>query len=251
MSQVKQRIKIAQKSRQVKSISVALPLYNSERFIRQQLDSILMQLRDGDELILSYNPSTDATWEIIQEYAAADPRVKIFVCEEKGLVPNIESALSHCSGDVIFLSDHDDVWKEDKVEKMLEKFRSGEYLLVMHGRYITDGNLNITGTFDYTGVHTGVIHNLVKNYYCGSCFAFRKELLPVVLPFPKHHVCHDVWIGILAARYGNVGLIHEPLMYYRRHGDNLSVAKRRGAAVILRERIGTGCSFLKRTVLHR
>jgi len=251
MSQIRQNIKNAQKARRVDSVSVAVPLYNSERFIRQQVDSILMQLGDRDELVLSYNPSTDSTWEIINEYAKADPRVKIVVCEEKGLNPNIESAISHCSGDVIFLSDHDDVWTENKVEKVLEKFRSGEYLLVMHGRYVTDGELNITGTFDYTGVRTDAFHNLVKNCYCGSCFAFRRELIPIVLPIPRRYAYHDAWIGIFAAMYGNVGIIHEPLMYYRRHGGNLSTSKRRKLVKVLLERICIWYTFFKRAVLHR
>ena len=251
MSQVRKDIKTAQENRRVDSVSVALPLYNSEKYIRQQVDSILMQIGERDELVLSYNPSTDSTWEIINEYAKADPRVKIVTCEEKGLNPDIESAIAHCSGDVIFLSDHDDVWTENKVEKVLEKFRSGEYLLVMHGRYVTDGELNITGSVDYTGVHTDTFHNLVKNHFCGSCFAFRRELIPVVLPIPRRRVYHDAWIGLLAAKYGNVGIIHEPLMYYRRHDSNLSVSKSRGGSVILRDRICTVYAFLKRILLHR
>ena len=72
MSQVRKDIKTAQENRRVDSVSVALPLYNSEKYIRQQVDSILMQIGERDELVLSYNPSTDSTWEIINEYAKAD-----------------------------------------------------------------------------------------------------------------------------------------------------------------------------------
>ena len=103
-------------------VSVAMAVYNSEKYIREQIDSILSQLSDRDELVISYNPSSDGTWDIISEYAARDSRVKVVVCEEVGIQSNFNNAIENATGRYIFLSDHDDVWLRGKVDKVKRVF---------------------------------------------------------------------------------------------------------------------------------
>ena len=91
-------------------ISVAMAVYNGSKYIRQQIDSILPQLREGDELIISYDESQDDTLEIIRTYERKDARVKVFTDPGSGVTDNFNNAISHCTGDYIFLSDQDDVW---------------------------------------------------------------------------------------------------------------------------------------------
>ena len=103
-------------------VSVAMAVYNSEKYIREQIDSILSQLSDRDELVISYNPSSDGTWDIISEYAARDSRVKVVVCEEVGIQSNFNNAIENATGRYIFLSDHDDVWLRGKVDEVKRVF---------------------------------------------------------------------------------------------------------------------------------
>ena len=97
-------------------ISVCIATYNGERYIREQLDSILSQLSLDDEVIISDDGSKDSTIEIISSYL--DSRIKVFKNNGKhGYVGNFENALNHSSGDFIFLSDQDDIWELQKIEK--------------------------------------------------------------------------------------------------------------------------------------
>ena len=101
-----------------KRISVAMAVYNGERYIAQQIDSILRQLGINDELVISYNNSSDNTWNVITKYSEIDNRVKCFKCEEVGVIANFENAIYNCSGEIICLSDQDDLWAETKVRQL-------------------------------------------------------------------------------------------------------------------------------------
>ena len=120
-------------------ISVCLATYNGEKYIKEQLDSILPQLSANDEIIISDDNSTDDTINIIR--SLNDERIKIYVNKTKGIVKNFENALNNASGDIIFLSDQDDVWKNDKVKKILSAFSSDNSLtLVFSNAEIIDEN---------------------------------------------------------------------------------------------------------------
>ena len=111
------------------SISVAMAVCNGEKYIEQQLNSIIHNLKKEDEIIISYNASEDATLEMIEEAAHQLPIIKVYSCEEKGVIANYENAISHCNNEYIFLADQDDVWTDNKVEKVLEFLKKhAEYL---------------------------------------------------------------------------------------------------------------------------
>lgn len=96
-------------------VSVAMATYNGEKYLEQQIDSILMQLGSDDELIISDDHSSDRTVAIIEKYINNDHRVKLFMNEESGVTSNFENAIKRTQNEIIFLSDQDDVWKPEKV----------------------------------------------------------------------------------------------------------------------------------------
>lgn len=201
-------------------ISVCMATYNGEKYIREQVDSILCQLGSSDEIVISDDGSSDSTLDILTSYG--DPRIKIHHnMERKGVVGNFENALSNAVGDYIFLSDQDDVWLAGKVEKCIQRLQAVD--LVMHDAIVVDQNKQeITASF-FKQRNSGVGYwkNLVKNSYLGCCLAFRRNVLRYSLPIPQIAM-HDIWIGLMANRKGSIALIEEPLILYRRHGNNAS-----------------------------
>lgn len=204
-------------------ISVALAAYKGENFIGEQLSSILTQLTDIDEVIVSDDFPQGKTKEIVLEMAEEDARIKYIEGPSKGLIMNFENAIKNCTGDYIFLADQDDAWLPDKVEKVCEEFEKGADL-VLHNAMVTDKDLKITDTsfFSSHGTKTGYFNNILKNSYMGCCMAFKKELKEKILPFPENLPMHDQWIGLLAEKTGKVSLVEKPLILYRRHGENMT-----------------------------
>ena len=159
-----------------KKISVCLASYNGEKYIREQLDSILPQLGENDEIIISDDHSTDNTINVIK--SLNDSRIKIFENNlGKGYSRNFENAINQATGDIIFLSDQDDVWMENKVELMTKELKQND--LVVSDALISDGNLNPTlgSHFKVHGTKKGFINNWLKTRYIGACMAFKKEIL--------------------------------------------------------------------------
>ncbi len=150
------------------------------------------------------------------------------------MVKNFENAIAHCDGDIIFLSDQDDIWKEGKVEKVIKAFRRSGADAILHNAEIVDEKGRMTDQktmFEMRGSRSGILKNLVKNSYVGCCLAFRKELIPVLLPIPEKMYMHDYWIGTAAELCGGVGLLREPLIGYRRHGGNVHGAPPRKSLI--------------------
>lgn len=205
-----------------KTVSIAMAAYNGARYIGEQIASILPQLSENDELIISLDPSTDGTEKVISAFG--DSRIRLLDGPGQGVIKNFENALNHCRGGLIFLCDQDDVWAVDKVRCVEETFDQTGALLVLHDAEVVDGELHPLqpSFFLLKGTRTGFWRNFVKNSYIGCCMAFRAELLPFILPFPQTLPMHDQWIGLRAEKKGSVALLRKPLLKYRRHGDNVS-----------------------------
>lgn len=201
-------------------ISVCLASYNGAKYIKEQLDSILLQIEPNDEIIISDDGSTDNTLEIVNSYH--DSRIRVFHNARHGYVHNFENALKQVRGDIIFLSDQDDVWFPNKVKKCKELLAT--YIMVNHNSLLTDGDGKEMGC-DFFSLHHsrgGYWHSLLRNSYSGCCMAFRREVLEKGLPFPPHVITHDLWLGLIAEKMGKCYFCAEPLIYYRRHGNNAS-----------------------------
>ena len=202
-------------------ISVCIPTYNGELYIKKQMESILKQIKDNDEVIVSDDSSTDATLKILDNFN--DKRIKILRNNHfHSPIYNLENALKNASGDLIFLSDQDDIWCFDKVEKILKYLKN--YDCVVSDAKIIDGNDFIIADSFYkiNKSKKGFLHNFIKNGYLGCTMAFTKKIKDISLPFPNKIPMHDSWIGLLSEIYGKTIFIDEQLICYRRHGNNAS-----------------------------
>lgn len=215
-------------------ISVCMATYNGEKYIKEQLSSILSQLSEKDEIIVSDDSSIDKTVEIIESFK--DKRIKILK-NNKFRQPNLnfENALKYSKGDIIFLSDQDDVWVENKVEIILNQLK--KYDLIVSDAFITDKKLNITNESLFSEVNSnrGILKNIIKNTYYGCCMAFKRKVLKKALPFPKtREIGHDLWLGIIADRYFKVKFLKEKLIYFRRHENTLTTIKKSKRRLIVK-----------------
>lgn len=208
-------------------ISVCMATYNGEQFIKEQLDSILIQLSDNDEIVISDDGSTDDTIEIIKSYK--DERIKIY---NHSKIPqkytysyttaNIKNALNHAMGDIIFLADQDDIWLPNKVDIMLKY--CNDYDLVLADCIGVDANLNTLyeSHFKLYNAKIGIIHNFIGPCcYLGANMCFKHSLLEKIKYIPDK-VPHDLWIGIMANLKGSMCLLNEKTLLYRRHNNNVS-----------------------------
>lgn len=205
-------------------ISVAMATYNGDKYIKKQINSILENLNDNDELIISDDGSTDETIKIVNEISKIDNRVKIFEGPHNGVKKNFANAIEKCTGDYIFLSDQDDIWKENKVKIVMSYFKKENCMLIQHDAVVVDKDEKemIPSFFEFRKCKTGIIRNIYKNRYIGCCMAFDKKLKKYILPIPNNIEMHDQWIGILAEEYGKSVFIKDKLINYRRHEDNAS-----------------------------
>ena len=219
----------------MKKISVAMATYNGEKYIKEQVESILINLNSEDELIISDDGSFDKTLNIIKEIK--DKRIKIVSGPKKGVIKNFENALNNCTGDDIFLSDQDDIWEKDKVSKVIPYLEKG-YIAVVHDNETIkeDKSILFKSWFKHRNSKPGLINNLIKNRYLGCCMAFRKELLDYALPIPNIEM-HDWYLGLIAEKKGKTVFINDKLIKYRRHENNTSSLKHYGLLKMIKNRL--------------
>ncbi len=202
-------------------ISVCIATYNGEKYIKEQLDSILYQLDRTDEIIISDDSSTDKTIEIIKSFN--DNRIILYENQKfKSPIFNFENTLYHAQGDYVFLADQDDIWMPKKVET-IKKFLKNYDLVLSDANIIYSKETTIYDSFYIiNGSKNGFINNIIKNSYLGCTMAFNRKILEKSLPFPKDIPMHDWWIGLIAEIYGKTYFINEKLISYRRHSNNVS-----------------------------
>lgn len=219
--------KWARRSGSRPKVSVCLASYQGERYISLQLHSILGQLSADDEIILVDDGSQDGTCDKV--FALRDPRVRVIRNpKNQGVLRSFETALSCCSGEIVFLSDQDDLWLPKKVETVLEIFfHDPDLVLVASDAILIDENGIKIGDSFYAQrgrFRPGLWSNLLVGKFHGCTMAFRSTLLRSALPFPPaEEVHHDTWIGCVNALIGGkTKYICEPLVAYRRHPTNVT-----------------------------
>jgi glycosyltransferase involved in cell wall biosynthesis len=208
-------------------VSVCIAAYQGERYITSQLRSILPQLCDHDEVIIVDDNSSDGTCSQIT--ALRDPRVLlVHNIKNEGVLRTFETALSRCTGDIVFLSDQDDLWLPKKVETVLHTFANDPNLMLVASDAILidmDGNKIGESFYAQRGkFRSGIWSNLLVGKFHGCTMAFRSTLLQNALPFPPGtQAHHDTWIGCVnALTGGKTKYIREPLVAYRRHSTNMT-----------------------------
>jgi glycosyltransferase involved in cell wall biosynthesis len=215
-------------------ISIALCTFNGAPYLSQQLDSFLSQSRRPDEIIICDDRSLDPTPSILKAFAKTAPfDTQIFINDHTlGVTQNFEKAINACSGDVIALSDQDDVWHYQKLEQLEKVFSSQTDIgAVFSNAEIVDASLSPLGYTmwqrirfppgEQQRVHLGdTLAVLLKHYIAtGATLAFRAAFKPVILPIPDFWY-HDTWICLLIAALSTVSIIETPLIQYRQHSQN-------------------------------
>lgn len=240
-------------------ISICLATHNGGKYINEQLDSILPQLGDNDEIIVSDDGSTDDTIDRIKSYN--DPRIKIYHYKQppfkkahKNFIyaaRNFENALKHSKGDYIFLCDQDDIWNKDKIRIMLPYLK--KYDCVHHGKYdmFTDGSpLMIHRSMPY---ERDIIRALIRMRFSGCCMGFTRRLLDKALPMPHNLPTHDGWLACMAVANNSYYYISDPLIQHRIHGNNVSYmeAHKTDAVYSIKYRLRIIAYLLKRGFLKK
>ncbi len=206
-------------------ISVLVAAYNGEKYIAQQLASILPQLGEADELLISDDSRGPRTKEACRRFLK-DKRVIYLEGPHAGIDKNKEFLLRQCTGDVAFLADQDDVWLPHKVKRVMAAIQGGA-CCVMHNARLTDSDLNPMGKslFEVRHVGRGIFRNMLFNGYTGCCMALTRPTFEAALPFPEKIPMHDQWLGLVSERLGWVQFIEEPLMLWRRNEGSATGGK--------------------------
>ncbi len=216
-------------------ISVAMCTYNGERYIEEQVSSILNQSQKVDEIVVCDDCSTDRTINILKRISSLtkDVDIRIFVNERNiGVCANFYKAMSLCNGDIIFLSDQDDVWESEKVETILNWFtRNPNKSVVFTDADLIDADEELldgaSSLWNYTGFSlkiqnqfdTGYSFELIaaQNRCTGATMALRKDFVFDFSKYCNHRVLHDDIIAVAAAIQGKLGFISQKLIKYRVH----------------------------------
>ena len=208
--------------------------YNGSAFIVEQIESILRQLGPDDELIIVDDCSSDDTCKLIRGFA--DPRIELYVNDRNlGVNSNFEKAILKASGEIIFLSDQDDIWLDGRLESMKAYFSSKSTSVVASNFQLIDSNGNalkmewcpdLESEFDGRRLANllGIMRGN-RNYY-GCAMAFRSAIRPTLLPFPKGVESHDLWLAIYGNIAGGIRHMEKPTLLHRVHGSNASIVSR-------------------------
>lgn len=218
-------------------ISVALCTHNGERFLGEQLESILTQTLPPGEIVLSDDASSDGTVALAESIILRHPGVELRVLRNGtplGVTKNFEQAVLATTGDLIALSDQDDVWLPDRLERYAAEFVARPGLLLLHGEAeLVDAEgapMGVrlfdaldTSAWELERIRSGHAFDALirRNLALGASVVFRRELLEHAVPFPVSWV-HDEWLAIIASALGTgtVDYLAEPLLNYRQHGHN-------------------------------
>lgn len=244
-------------------ISVAMCTYNGAEFLPAQLQSIVTQSRPPDEIVICDDGSTDETRNLLEKFAAESPiPITLHINERNlGSIKNFERAITLCTGDVIVLSDQDDVWRSDKLqvfESVLNKTPSAG--IIFSDAEIVDEHLNPLNRrmWDEVGfdahrrklVRTGrALEVLIHGWtVTGATMAFRKNFVKLSLPIPDEiAMIHDGWIALTIAAVADVVAVDEPLIKYRQHAQQqIGAPARKDAAPELRGMQAIETAFRRR-----
>lgn len=213
--------------------SICLATYNGERFIGEQMESILNQINNDDEIIIVDDCSNDNTVNILK--SINDPRINIYVNEiNEGHVFSFERSIALAKNEIIFMSDQDDIWLENRYQLLKSELIKNNALLVSSNSNFIDSlgnNLDMTLIQLKREDSSNYFFNIVNIFlgkagYYGCCMVFKKELIKFILPFPSYIESHDLWIAMVA-NYKKSNIHFDAKTLARRiHGTNASIGKR-------------------------
>jgi len=201
-------------------VSIVMCVYNGEDYLEEQIDSILNQTHSNFELLILDDRSTDDSKDIIQRFLRKDSRIRYYENDTNlGFNKNFEKGFSLSTGDLIAVSDQDDIWNENKIEKLVCNI--GDHLLIYSNSTLIDESgrlLNRTLDCDVKHVDKPSYKSFLDgNFITGHTCLFKKGLFTYAFPFPRKISYYDWWLGFTASYVGEVKYLNETLTQYRIH----------------------------------
>lgn len=221
-----------------KKIDILMATYNGEKYIEEQINSILNQSYKNIRLIISDDCSNDNTREILKKLASKDERISLNLQEKNlGVVSNFEYLLNKVTSEIFMFADQDDIWKVFKVENTLKKMLETDSDLVYTDLEVVDENLKtihssywmLKGLKNKIKKYNNFEALYLNNFITGCTMMVKSNWIQKVLPLPKesNYILHDYWIALLVAQNGNINYLDEATIKYRQHSDNSVGSKRR------------------------
>jgi len=250
-------------------VSVALATYNGEQHLADQLDSIWSQTWTALEVVVSDDLSSDGTVAILEEHAARHPLRYSVAPGRLGLVRNFERAITLCRGDLVTLCDQDDLWRPERIERLVAGLAAGHSLTYCKPReYLDEGSVlqvdwGHAAVLDWArrcGTGRVTERLLAENWVVSHGMLFRRDVVERALPIPDHQPYHDAWIALAASTVGEgIRFVDESLMIYRRHPASYTYAAGRpgrparsgGLPGVLRGRFGSAWRSRCRAEIER
>lgn len=243
---------------------ILLATWNSERFLREQLDSIIGQTVKDWRLLIRDGGSSDRTLEIIEEYSCKDERIILVEKGKAGAMENFSRLLKFADAPEVMFADHDDVWLPEKVERSRKKLReaaakvpAGTPVCVFTDALVTDAELNVTSGSNLKNQNLDPEKGLkparllVQNVPSGNTMIFNMELCRMIDPIPVNAVMHDHYAALAAALTGKIECLNEATLLYRQHQRNVlgsmsygivgMMGKLAGGVKSIRERFFANC----------
>jgi glycosyltransferase involved in cell wall biosynthesis len=213
--------------------ALAMCVYNGERYLQKQLDSITNQTLSLDRVVIVDDNSSDGSWDLLQTWKVSCSLDVTLIRNDHnlGVVRNFEKAALLVDAEIVFFADQDDIWYPDKVSSMLRAFDDPKVVLAHSDADLVDDNGVELGRLLWATLllrddERALVNSdraaavyLKRNLVTGAACAARLDLIKRALPFPQNWI-HDEWIALVAGVSGTVAMLDAPAMSYRLHGAN-------------------------------
>lgn len=239
---------------QEKKIDVLMAVYNGEKFIRQQIESIMNQTYKNTKLYVRDNCSQDTTTTIVNELIEKYPgRIELVLSPVNvGIIGNFGALMMLSQAEYAMFSDSDDVWLPEKIASTMLKMQELETqhssrtpLLVHTDLQVVNGDLEVIDPSFWKHSNLNprrtqtLSRQLLQNQITGCTTMVNRALLKLAAPVPLNIVMHDWWVGLCAAAFGKIGVVDQATMLYRQHGKNDTGAKRYGVISAIKTRLNS------------
>lgn len=203
-------------------VSIAMCTFNGEKYLKEQLDTLICQTYANIEIVIVDDCSTDDTFSIIKSYSKQYPHFRIYQNEQNlGYTDNFERAIKLCNGEYIALCDQDDLWHPDKIKLQVEGIKDN--MLIYHdSEFISSAGKGLGKKMsDIMNFYRGgqPLAFLFFNCVSGHTVLMKRALLADALPLKKDYF-HDWWLSYVATNVGTIDFIPLCLVKYRQHGSN-------------------------------
>lgn len=234
------------------SVDILLATYNGEKYLEEQLQSILAQTHQQFRILIRDDISSDKTKEIIATYTKLYPeKIQALPSHENlGVKRNFSALMEASTAPYIMFADQDDIWMKEKIEKTLAAMQSAEKkhgpmtpILVHSDLIVTNAEMTpIAKSFwKHTNISPstffGLNRFLTQNMVTGCAMMLNKSLCQLAYPIPKDTPMHDWWVALVASAFGKIEMINEPTILYRQHASNTLGAKKFGSFSHIKERL--------------